>query len=51
MSFLGLGVLIFFSFWWIDNALKNWKKEQDLKLDEIKNTVERIESYLEDNTN
>lgn len=51
MSLLGIVVLVFFSFWWIDNALKNWKKEQELKLDEIKNTVDRIETLLEDSLN
>ncbi|MDQ3075939.1 MAG: hypothetical protein M3Q34_02325 [bacterium] len=48
MSLLGLGGLILFSFWWLGRALDNWKKEQDIKIDEIKNTVERIETYLED---
>ena len=51
MSLLGIGIFIAFSFWYIDRSLSSWKKEQDLKLDEIKNTVERIETYLEDKFN
>ena len=51
MTLLGVAVFIGFSFWYMDRALSNWKKEQNIKLDEIKNTVDRIETYLEENIN
>jgi hypothetical protein len=42
MSLLGLGVLIVFSFWWLNRGLSNWKKDQDKKLDDIKSTVDDL---------
>ena len=44
--FLLLGIFMFFSFWWIDRAMANWKKEQDEKLDEIKDSVDSLHDDL-----
>jgi len=46
--FIWLGVFVFLSIWYLDRSLKNWKTEQDAKVDDIKNTVDRIETYLEE---
>lgn len=39
--FIFLGVIVF-SFWYLDRALSNWKKEQDEKLNDIKGTVDDL---------
>jgi hypothetical protein len=38
---LVIGIIVF-SFWYLDRALANWKKEQDEKLNDIKGTVDDL---------
>lgn len=42
MNFFILIGIIVFSFWYLDQALGKWKKEQDEKLDDIKSTVDDL---------
>ena len=43
-----LGILIIFSFWWLDRALKNWKREQDAKMSEIKDAIDTLQAHFDD---
>lgn len=42
MDILSLGLVMILSFWWLDRSLANWKREQDKKLQEIKEEIIKL---------
>lgn len=41
-------IIIIFSFWYLDYIISKWKKEQNVRLDKIKESVDNLRDDIND---